>query len=374
MNSLTVLSDSAAHRMLIGLSQPEIVFFQASLSRCLQQFSVGTERQYQPAPGIVNRPNGQKTLFRLFTSPTAVGTKIIVDPTPTHHGPKLPLQGIVAICDENGLPKGIINAGELTGYRTSLIALIPYMWRRNTENIVVYGAGKQALWHIRLALALRGSEIKSITVVNRSEPRAREMLDKVAQENAERWKSSVTMKYLDLSGPNFEKVLETVLADADAIFCTVPSHEPLFPAKYILGQGTRTKNPYISAIGSWQADMIEIDPTLIKSIVNDTENGFHPENSSGGAILVDDRETILTHTGEAVQSELKTDDMVEIGKIFHILEHEPDQARKEKLKQWLKEGLVVYKSVGVGVTDLAAGENILALAKEHKLGAQIEDF
>ncbi|KAI1204748.1 uncharacterized protein F4807DRAFT_446070 [Annulohypoxylon truncatum] len=252
--------------------------------------------------------------------------------------------------------------------------MIPYIWRRNTENIVVYGAGKQALWHIRLALALQGNEIKSIIVVNRSEPRAKEMLDKVAQENSARWKSSATMKYLDPSGPEFDQSLETALADADAIFCTVPSYKPLFPAKYILGQGQRTKKPYVSAIGSWQPDMIELDPDLVKSIVDDTENGFHPERDSAGAILVDDRETILTHVGEAVQSQLKLDDMVEVGKIAHLREHDPDQARKEKLNRWLEEGLVVYKSVGVSVTDLAAGEAILALDKERNIGFHLPDF
>ena len=32
--------------------------------------------------------------------------------------------------------------------------------------IVVFGAGKQALWHVRLALALRGDEIKHSAIVN----------------------------------------------------------------------------------------------------------------------------------------------------------------------------------------------------------------
>ncbi|RYP88193.1 hypothetical protein DL769_000291 [Monosporascus sp. CRB-8-3] len=374
MRDLVVLADSAVHEVLIGLSKHEIVGFQAAIAKCLREYSTGEERQYQPSPGVVNRPNGQKTLFRPFTSPTAVGTKIIVDPAPTQDNKKLPLQGIIALCDENGLPSGIINAGEVTGYRTSLAAMIPYMWRRNTQNIVVFGSGKQALWHIRISLALRGDEIKSITVVNRSEPRTREMLDQIAQENALRWKSSVTMEYLGPSSPGYDQSLEAVLSNANAIFCTVPSNKPLFPAKYILGQGERKKGPFISAIGSWQPDMIEIDPTLLRSIVDDTTNGFHPENGSTGAILVDDRETVLTHTGEAIQSQLEKDDVVEIGKVIHLREREADQARKEELDRWLQEGLVVYKSVGVSVTDLTAGEQILSLAKERNLGAYLTEF
>ncbi|KAI1086338.1 NAD(P)-binding protein [Rostrohypoxylon terebratum] len=370
MSGLTVLSDSAVHRLLIGLSKHEIIAFQATLSKCLREFSVGPERQYQPAPGIVNRSNGPKTLFRLFTSPTAVGAKIIVDPAPTPGSEKLPLQGIVTLCDQNGLPRGVLNAGELTGYRTSLIAMIPYTWRRNTENIVVYGSGKQALWHIRLALALRGDEIKSITVVNRSAARAKQMLDKIAEENTAHWKSSATIKYLDPSSSD----LETTLASADVIFCTVPSKEPLFPAKYIIGQGQRIRKPYISAIGSWQPDMIELDPALVKSIIADAENGFHPEKDSAGVILVDDQDSVLTHTGEGVKGELKMDDVVEVGKVFHLREQEADPVRKEKLNKWLAEGLVVYKSVGVSVTDLAAAEEILKLGEAHGAGLRISDF
>lgn len=335
---------------------------------------MGAERQYQPAPGVVNRSSGQKTLFRPFTSPTAVGTKIIVDPAPTGADKKLPLQGILALCDENGLPKGIINAAEVTAYRTSLIALIPYMWRRNAEHLVVYGAGKQALWHIRLALALRGDEIKFVTVVNRSEPRAREMISTISQENAARWKSPATVAYLDSSSHSFDQDLEAALADADAIFCTVPSKKPIFPARYIVGQGERKKNPYISAIGSWQPDMIELDPALLRSIVNDTTNGFHPKDRSSGTILVDDSEFVMKHTGEAAQSELTVDDMIEVGEVVQLRDHGTDRNQGEKLKRWLEEGLVVYKSVGVSVTDLAAGEQILALAKKRNLGAHLADF
>ncbi|KAI1141756.1 NAD(P)-binding protein [Hypoxylon sp. FL0543] len=374
MSGLTILSDSAVHEILINLSKDEIIAFQTALAKCLRDYSVGTERQYQPAPGVVTRPDGQKTLFRPFTSPTAVGTKIIVDPAPTRDNGKLPLQGILTLCDENGLPKGVINAAEVTAYRTSLIAMIPSMWRRNIEHIVVYGAGKQALWHIRLVLALRGDEIKSVTVVNRSEKRAREMVSRVTQENATRWKSSATIMHFDPANPTFDRSLEAAVVDADAIFCTVPSKTPLFPARYVLGLEKRKKNPYVSAIGSWQPDMIELDPALLNSIANGTTNSFHPEHGSSGSILVDDSEFVMKHTGEAVRSQLKIDDMLEVGRVFHLRSHESNSGQRGELSRWLEEGLVVYKSVGVSVTDLAAGEQILVLAKERIMGTHLAEF
>ena len=84
MSRLVVLADSAVHEILISLSKDEIVNFQTSIANYLQRFSVGSERQFQPDAGVINRPSGQRTLFRNFTSPTAVGTKIIVDPALLH--------------------------------------------------------------------------------------------------------------------------------------------------------------------------------------------------------------------------------------------------------------------------------------------------
>lgn len=77
MSGCLVLGDSAVQKLLIGLSKDDIVQVLDILQDTLRQFSVGEERKYQPESGVINRPNGQKTLFRPFTSPASVGTKII---------------------------------------------------------------------------------------------------------------------------------------------------------------------------------------------------------------------------------------------------------------------------------------------------------
>ncbi|KAF5006289.1 hypothetical protein FDECE_7320, partial [Fusarium decemcellulare] len=155
---LTVLNDPQVLDLLINLSRDDIIKFQRGLEQSLIEFTVGKEAEYQPTPDFVNRPSGQKTLFRTFSSADAVGTKIVVNPAPVEdeEGNKVypPLNGVLALCDAAGRPTGLLNAGEVTGYRTALSALIPWMWRRHTERVVIFGAGKQGLWHARLALAL----------------------------------------------------------------------------------------------------------------------------------------------------------------------------------------------------------------------------
>ncbi|KAI0968699.1 hypothetical protein F4678DRAFT_442531 [Xylaria arbuscula] len=364
MGNLLVLGDSDIHDILVNLSKPEILTFRDALAQCLRDYSVGAERDYQPAPGVINRPEGQKCLFRPFTSAEGIGAKIVVQPAPTSKAAGA-LRGMVAMCDADGLPSGILNAEDVTGYRTALIALIPYLWRRHTNKIVIFGAGKQALWHLRLALALRGDEIESITVVNRTASRAEELLAKVKEENNARWKSAATMQHIDPSRSDYQESLKEHLSSSDAIFCTVGSTEPLFPASYIITDG-RERQPYISAVGSWQPDMIELDPELLQHAVKRITPG-----SKAGSILADDRKWVLLHSGEAARSKLGAEHIVEIGEIEDIEKTEGDEG---PLQAWMKDGLLVYKSVGVGMTDLAASNIILDFARERGLGTTISQF
>lgn len=373
---MIILGDSAVHEILIGLSRDDILEFLEAFKKCLLDFSLDEERRYQPPPGVINRPNGQKTLFRPFTSPKSVGTKIIVHPAPEKKGGQAPLHGILALCDENGLPTGIINAEEVTGYRTSLSAIVPFMWRRHVQNVLIFGAGKQALWHTRLALALRGSEVENITITNRTEARARELMGTVQTENEERWKSKVKFKYCNQTSSGYQEELAGLLSEADVIFCTVPSTAPLFDAQLIINKNRQRGPPLITAIGSWQPDMIEVDPAILHHIIDDYQ-ACHVNGKKGGMIIVDDREGSLEHAGEIVQAEIEIGSLVELGEILGLRKGQSvwnTQCTTEELTKWLSEGLVVYKSIGVSVTDLMAGNAILEQARRRGLGTEVADF
>ncbi|KAK5238997.1 hypothetical protein LTR40_014988, partial [Exophiala xenobiotica] len=40
--------------------------------------------------------------------------------------------------------------------------------RHTVHTVTVFGAGKQAYWHIRLALLFKGDEIRHVNIINRS--------------------------------------------------------------------------------------------------------------------------------------------------------------------------------------------------------------
>ncbi|CAI7570070.1 unnamed protein product [Penicillium pancosmium] len=356
MSQLTVLGDSAIRQLLLSLSREEIKSFQRDIEDCLISICPGNENN--------------------------VGTKIIVHPAPAPETSESTaasrtqqaLHGIIVLVDKCGFPTGVLNAEEITGYRTTMSAMIPYSWRRHTEHILIFGAGRQALWHTRLALALRGDEIKSITIVNRSLERAQELLQTVNEENTSYWKSSCQLKVLVPTQEDFGLQLQKLLAEADVIFCTVPSRDPIFAIAALNLKG-RSRPPFISAVGSWQPDMIEVDPAILHHVTE--TRGFNKNDGiiSSGAVIVDDDEHALIHAGEIVQSGLDKDQILGIGQVLSWKRDEslrPDDM--VDLNWWLAEGLIVYKSIGVSVTDLVAGNAILSLAAKKNLGTSISDF
>lgn len=402
-----ILGDTAVHNLLTHLSRTEILTFQHTLQLSLQRFSSSTEKALQPDSGVSIRPNGSKTLFRPFTSPSHVGCKIIVDPAPPNNPSqegekkkqqkeeeeKSGLHGILVLCDSQGIPAGIINAEEITGFRTSLCALIPWMWRKFTRKVVVFGAGKVALWHVRLMLALRGEEMEELVVVNRRVERGEEMVRKVRGEGWWGEKEGQTKVEMKCVASGDVEAVKACVREADVVCCTVPSQEPLFQDEDLMRgsavAGQPHKQPYISAIGSWQPDMIELDPALLRRIVSE-KDAFNPiAKDCGGAIIVDDRTAVSEHTGEILQSGLLLEQMVELGTVLEMMEKKKKEKKEEeeennsgdedhhhaRLEAWLREGYVVYKSVGVALTDLASGEAILELAKKHEgMGTLVTDL
>lgn len=296
------------------------------------------------------------------TTPSSIGVKIVgVAPSQAPQPgekPKPALRSVLTICDELGQAIGVLNAAELTAFRTALGSMLLYRHRKKTENIVVFGAGKQAEWHIRLAVLLKGDGIRKITVVNRSSARARELLDSLAQSKVG---EHIKMELFD----DKEDALKGLVIEADVMFCTTPSTSPLFPASYLTSDAGLAKSRYISAIGSYRLDMQEIDPELLKRIGN--PSGPFASEVYQAFITVDSIKGCMDEAGELVAAGLKPEQMLEVGKA--------DGLRKDQgVQEWLEEGFVVYKSVGVGVMDIAIGKALMELAAEKGVGVHLDSF
>jgi ornithine cyclodeaminase/alanine dehydrogenase-like protein (mu-crystallin family) len=356
--AFTILSDTNVQTLLNSLTPNDVSSLADNLHEALAQYSNQNEQPYQPHRVHVKRPSNQVSLFMPATTPTSVGVKIIgVAPPQSSPSPdaklKPALQGTMTICDEFGQGVGVMNAASLTAVRTAMASMLLYRYRKVTENIVVFGAGKQAEWHIRLAILLKGKHIRKITIVNRSKRRAQELVDTLIVP------SHITVSVFEEEG---DAALETLVTEADVMFCTTPSTSPLFPASYLTSAAARSKSRFIAAIGSYRLDMAEIDPELLKTVTD--ASGPFAAQVYQGYVAVDGIAGCMAEAGELVSAGVREESMLEVGKIEN----------KGEMGKWLEEGFVVYKLVGMGIMDIAVGKALMGMARERGVGVHLDEF
>ncbi|KAL4942445.1 hypothetical protein BDV06DRAFT_192259 [Aspergillus oleicola] len=288
-------------------------------------------------------------------------------------------QGSVTLFDDNSLPFGMINAEELTPFRTALTATMLLNKRKKVRTVVVFGAGKQAYWHIRLAVILRGEDIKKVFIVNRSFDRAARLLQEIyAPENAS-WRRDVKFSAVSSEFGEYSRILHDAINKADAIFCCTPSLEPLFPAELLTSREGRRKGRLISAIGSYKPHMAELHPDILREevTVSPPHRHFHKHVQRSGIIVVDSLDAAMKEAGELVMAGIKPNQVVEIGELMMVRDAPKDDksADDEKhLREWVERGNVIFKGVGLGLMDLVTGSELVELARTRKIGTTVEDF
>ncbi|KAL2007804.1 hypothetical protein VTN00DRAFT_7786 [Thermoascus crustaceus] len=291
-------------------------------------------------------------------------------------------RGTVTLLDSSSIPFALINAQELTAFRTALAATMLFSKREHVRTVTVFGAGKQAYWHIRLALLLRGSEIKHVYIINRSFDRVAGLLkDIYAPENAE-WRSNVKFSAVSSDFVEYERLLKESVRKADAIFCCTPATEPLFPADYLTSTEGRKKGRFVSAIGSYKPHMTELHPDILRDevgMLHHHHHHHHKHAKRGGVVVVDSLDSCLKEAGEIIQAELKPQQLVEVGELIMVREAsrlaiEQGGEGEKGLREWLECGNVIYKSVGLGLMDIVTGGDLVQLARDRGVGTTVEDF
>ncbi|KAI0168285.1 hypothetical protein BJ166DRAFT_569137 [Pestalotiopsis sp. NC0098] len=373
MGKLLVLSDAHVRTMLLSLSKETVQRIAARLSESLKDYSSGDAAcagaATQQAPRTVRtRPDGVVNLFMPAMSSTAMASKLLGVPsataapssgTPQRTAPR----GAMLVLRPDGDPLAVLGAEELTAFRTALGALLLFPRRKHVRNILVFGAGKQAIWHIRLALVLRGSDVRSITVVNRSPARTTAMLAELEKDDRSKWlvHESLEIKAgaegLGPGSPAHGAEIEELVEAADVIFCTTPSTAPLFGAELLTRSG---KGRYVTAIGSYKPHMKELDPEVIRFAT-----------AGGKPVFVDSREGALEESGEIIDAGIGGGQLAELGELFGGQTIGNDNASMES---WLKEGFLLYKGVGSGVMDVSVAEMLVLLAHETASGVLVDGF
>jgi ornithine cyclodeaminase/alanine dehydrogenase-like protein (mu-crystallin family) len=328
----------------------------------------------------------------------------------------------------DGKPFGFLNAEEVTAFRTALASSLLMVRRRKVKTLTVFGAGKQAYWHIRLALILRGRTIRKVHLINRDfNERATGLMKAfvkfdAATKRREGW-FDTTFDLTSLKYVEVDRLLKDYVRSADIIICTTPSTEPLFDHTVLTNTEGRMRARLIIAIGSYKPHMIEVPPEVVRQAIKVHGHGhhFHKRAEEGGVIVVDTLDCV-EEAGELKQAGVPADRTVELGEIvllenlvpfdiedgdaaptsrgpsrkssfsktssrkgsFSLRSRSSSQRPTERKKKqtekedqmcsWLSNGNVIYKSVGMGLMDLVVGADLVRLARAKKIGITIDDF
>jgi len=161
------------------------------------------------------------------------------------------IRGSLTLLDRLGNTTGLINAEEVTAFRTALASTMLLKKRQSVHDLTVFGAGKQAYWHIRLAMLLRPDEIHHLNIITRNFESARKCIMKLynpmpddpdyVNPIGEKYNSKTKKNLLTPTHTEYERLLKEYVRSSNVIFCTTPSTTPLFPAGYLTNPEGRKK-------------------------------------------------------------------------------------------------------------------------------------
>ncbi|KAI0795800.1 NAD-P-binding protein [Abortiporus biennis] len=314
-------------------------------------------------PHRLNVPTINHSALFMPSRITPFGTAMKVVSVPTVSAPpEIKQKGLpgstLLLDDETGAVKAIINASNLTALRNAAGSLLSaqLLLRADSspQTIIAFGAGAQISAHLTLFLQFYPT-ITNCKVINRS-----------INERVTLLIESLTVKFPNVK---FESIasstamdsnsnLKVIVQSANIIITATSSRTPLFSSDYV-SPGT-----HLCLIGSYTPEMHEIDIELV---------------NRGGVILVDSREACKIEAGEFIDAGVTKDDnkMIEIGELVELKDPKdnksswsPVTSKIDKIKAG--GDVTIFKSVGVGIQDVAIAYLVAETAAATKVGTVVD--
>jgi ornithine cyclodeaminase len=228
-------------------------------------------------------------------------------------------QGFVALFDgDTGEPRALLNAGGITAIRTAAVSAVAtrLLGRSDARTLAILGTGTQARSHLEAMHAV--GDFDRVLV----------------------WSASGR----PLEGAESVATAEEAVRDADVICTTTSSAEPVVERRWL------KPGVHINAVGSSVPNARELDSqTMVDA-----------------SLFVDRRESLLNESGDFLFPQRE-------GLIG------PDHIRAELGELLLEQAegrrsadeITLFKSQGIAVEDLAAGELVLARAEAEGAGTVV---
>lgn len=338
---MKVLSDKSVIETLNKTLTKQSILdtYQSTLLKSLKVFAKNPDG-IVPARTVQqsNNPTSDTThLFMPCIAPEEVGIKI-VSGGEQNNKKGLGFQGGVLVLNEiSGEVEGLVSANTLTAFRTALASTLGLTKVISLDDgpllpgITVFGVGRQAYWHVKLALILYGDRVSTVNVVNRSLDNAVKFAHKIKEEF-----NINTNAYL-FQNPSTDMVKS--IQQSSIIFGCLPTTESPIRKEYINPDPKYPK--LIALIGSYKPHMIELDAGFITEEIKDKVK-----------IIVDSKEHTLHEAGELIQSGITKDGLVELTELY-----------EDDVKVTTCNNVTLQKLVGLSIMDISIAKKLLDLGE-----------
>ena len=189
---------------------------------------------------------------------------------------------------------------------------------------MAFGAGRQIEAHLDLFIRHFPS-ISDGAVVNRTINVRSNALKEIIQARFRHINLDVIS-----SEEHYREQMKEAVRSADIIICATSSTVPLFPSSWV-----RT-GTHVILIGSFTPAMREVEKELVLRAIS--------PNVESPCLLVDSRKACLEEAGELIDAKVEPHQMTEIGELV---------GKNVRLKDCGCEGITMFKSVGIGLQDVA---------------------
>ena len=264
----------------------------------------------------------------------AAGIKIVnIFPGNRERGEATTIGQVLLMDDKNGEVLALMDGSFITKFRTGAASGAAFkLFARNDAKIgCLIGTGGQA--DCQLEAMLAACNLDEVRIVARDFAKT----EKFTEEMSERFKDSGA-KLIAYDDAN------EAVDGADVIVVVTVSTEPVFDANRV------KKGAVVSGVGSYTAEMNEIDPKLFKladKIYFDSKDACIAESAD---IQIPLREGLVSLDG-------LTGDIGEYA-LGEISGRESDDE------------IIIFKNVGLGILDLVIAKLIYEKAKNRKIGYQ----
>ncbi len=247
------------------------------------------------------------------------------------------LIGMIAVFDaETGVPIGITDASYITGMRTGAAGALgaKYLARKNSENLLIVGAGNQAIFQIAAVLTVI-PDIKKVRVAALNPSKTKKFVESISHK---------LQNDFEISTPGiiFEHAvdLESAVKESDIIISVTPAREPIIKRDWV------QKGTHLSCIGADMEGKQEIDSEIMSSSIIFVDDIAHCKDA--GEIEIPLKQGVIS----------EKDIVGEIGDL--ILNKVTGRTSEDQI--------TIFDATGMALLDIATAQVALNAAKETGLG------